>query len=78
MTRNDTKQLDCDESMFFIVVKRAFQNRRKTLRNALKDLNLPSGVYALEIMNKRAEQLGVQDYVMLVNAIRSGERVSGV
>ena len=78
LTRNQTKQLDCDESMFFVVVKRAFQNRRKTLRNALKDLNLPAGVYKLDIMDKRAEQLGVQDYIKLVNAIKAGEGVSGV
>jgi 16S rRNA (adenine1518-N6/adenine1519-N6)-dimethyltransferase len=78
LIRNQTKQLGCDEIRFFTVVKRAFQNRRKTLRNALKDLNLPAHVYALEIMAKRAEQLGVQDYVRLVNTINDSEGVSGV
>ncbi|MFM7193212.1 MAG: 16S rRNA (adenine(1518)-N(6)/adenine(1519)-N(6))-dimethyltransferase, partial [Bacteroidota bacterium] len=55
--------------LFFTIVKRAFQNRRKTLRNALKDLNLPSAVYRQELMDKRAEQLSVSDYVGLVNTV---------
>src|SRR5579859_4617212 len=36
LTRNDRAHLACDEVLFFKVVKQAFQNRRKTLRNALK------------------------------------------
>ena len=36
LTRNDRKKLDCDEVLFFKVVKTAFNQRRKTLRNSLK------------------------------------------
>lgn len=75
LVRNQTKQLDCDERLFFIVVKRAFQNRRKTLRNALKDLHLPSEVYKLGIMDKRAEQLSVADYAGLLKEITHREAV---
>jgi len=38
LTRNSRSQLGCDEALFKKVVKQSFQNRRKTLRNALKAL----------------------------------------
>lgn len=71
LVRNSTARLDCDEELFFRLVKRAFQNRRKTLRNALKDLHLPSEVYRLGVMDKRAEQLSVADYEGLAKEITS-------
>ncbi|MFM7851153.1 MAG: 16S rRNA (adenine(1518)-N(6)/adenine(1519)-N(6))-dimethyltransferase RsmA, partial [Flammeovirgaceae bacterium] len=40
LTRNNRVTLGCDEVLFKKVVKQSFQNRRKTLRNALKPLNL--------------------------------------
>jgi len=71
LQRNGVRQLGCDERLFFTIVKRAFQNRRKTLRNALKDLNLPAAVYGQDLMGKRAEQLSVSDFVGLVNTVTS-------
>ncbi len=65
LTRNATERLSCDEKLFAQVVKQAFNTRRKTLRNALKNLNLPAEISALEIMNKRAEQLSVDAFVDL-------------
>ncbi len=65
MVRNETEKLDCDEALFIKVVKQAFQTRRKTLRNALKNLNLPESIKANELLNKRAEQLSVSDFVFL-------------
>ncbi len=65
LKRNQRKQLACNESLFVKVVKQGFQNRRKTLRNALKPLNLPSQVSALPIFDKRAEQLSVEDFISL-------------
>ena len=65
LRRNDTVKLDCDEKQFFRVVKQGFQNRRKTLRNALKPLNLSDEVNSLPVMDKRAEQLSVEDFVAL-------------
>ncbi|MFY0654055.1 MAG: 16S rRNA (adenine(1518)-N(6)/adenine(1519)-N(6))-dimethyltransferase RsmA [Cyclobacteriaceae bacterium] len=65
LKRNNVSQLDCDEKLFRRVVKEAFQKRRKTLRNALKGLNLPENIRDQDLMNKRAEQLTIQDFVGL-------------
>lgn len=69
LKRNQTKQLTCDEALFKRVVKSGFGKRRKTLRNALKDLNLPDAVTALDVMNKRAEQLSVEEFISLTEKI---------
>ncbi len=68
LRRNSTWQLDCDEKLFFQVVKAGFQQRRKTLCNALQPL-LPAKKQALPLLNKRAEQLAVADFVALTRAI---------
>jgi 16S rRNA (adenine1518-N6/adenine1519-N6)-dimethyltransferase len=49
---------------FFLLVKTAFGQRRKTLRNACKGL-FDSETLQKEIFNKRAEQLSVQDFARL-------------
>ncbi|MFC1733098.1 16S rRNA (adenine(1518)-N(6)/adenine(1519)-N(6))-dimethyltransferase RsmA [candidate division KSB1 bacterium] len=69
LTRNDKKQLDCDESLFFKVVKTAFNQRRKTLRNALKVFNFTSDENINELLGKRAEQLSIADFVYLINSL---------
>ena len=65
LKRNDQQSLDCDEVLFKKLVKQGFQNRRKTLRNALKAINLPSEVSNMALLDKRAEQLSVADFVKL-------------
>ena len=66
LTRNDTAKLDCDEVLFFKVVKTAFNQRRKTLRNSLKGFYIDYERYDLQhLAGKRAEQLGVAEFVML-------------
>ncbi len=75
LTRNDTLQLDCDEKLFFRVVKQAFQTRRKTLRNALKPFGMPAEATADPIFEKRAEQLGVAEFVMLTRHV--GQHMAG-
>jgi len=65
LTRNSTEKLACDEATFFRVVKQGFQNRRKTLRNALKPLNLPVQINEHPFLSLRAEQLSVADFVAL-------------
>ena len=62
LVRNDTVNLMCDEKLFTVVVKQAFNTRRKTLRNALKNLNLAAEIVALPLLDKRAEQLSVKDF----------------
>jgi 16S rRNA (adenine1518-N6/adenine1519-N6)-dimethyltransferase len=69
LTRNNTERLDCDEKLFFRVVKQAFQTRRKTLRNALKPFGLPAEATTDPLFEKRAEQLGVAEFVGLTQRI---------
>lgn len=69
LTRNDRKELDCDEKLFFRVVKQGFNNRRKTLRNALKSLNLPLSEIDGGVLSKRAEQLSVDDFIELTKEV---------
>jgi 16S rRNA (adenine1518-N6/adenine1519-N6)-dimethyltransferase len=69
LVRNEVKELDCDEKLFKQVVKQGFNNRRKTLRNALKPLNLPETIVRLPLLDKRAEQLSVNDFIGLTLAI---------
>lgn len=65
LQRNQVKKLDCDEKLFKTIIKQGFNNRRKMLRNALKPLALPETVVQHSLMDKRAEQLSVADFVRL-------------
>ena len=49
------------EKAFFLLVKTAFNQRRKTLRNAVKGL-FDAAILEDELFNKRAEQLTVQQF----------------
>jgi 16S rRNA (adenine1518-N6/adenine1519-N6)-dimethyltransferase len=71
LLRNERASLECDEKLFFRVVKTAFNQRRKTLHNALKPIGIiirseEFSVYA----GKRAEQLSVDDFVKLTLIIQ--------
>ncbi len=77
LRRNERMYLACNEKLFVQVVKQGFNNRRKTLRNALKNLNLAAEVSSLPLLDKRAEQLAVEDFVHLTKLIeetRAGTR----
>jgi 16S rRNA (adenine1518-N6/adenine1519-N6)-dimethyltransferase len=63
LQRNSTTDLGCSEKLLLQVVKTAFNQRRKTLHNALK----PLGIYDGEFAGKRAEQLSVEQFVQLTN-----------
>jgi 16S rRNA (adenine1518-N6/adenine1519-N6)-dimethyltransferase len=69
LKRNKVLDLGCDETLFVKVVKQAFNQRRKTLRNALRGLNMNEELLASEILNKRAEQLSVADFIDITNKI---------
>lgn len=74
LTRNNVKQLDCDEKLFRTVVKTAFNQRRKTMRNSLRTLvDNNTELLANEIFNLRPEQLGVRQFVELTNLIATGK-----
>jgi 16S rRNA (adenine1518-N6/adenine1519-N6)-dimethyltransferase len=68
LRRNKNFQLDCDETLFKKVVKTAFNQRRKTLRNALKPITTKTD---LPFLSKRAEELSYLDFVELTNKIES-------
>jgi len=64
LKRNDTLKLDCDEDLFFRVVKTSFNQRRKMLRNSLKgQFVIPEAMP--EIFSMRPEQLSVKSFVDL-------------
>lgn len=69
VTRNDVKHLDCDEKLFKSVVKMAFNQRRKTMRNSLKPMINTTDLKVNPIFDKRPEQLGVAEFVKLVQLI---------
>lgn len=73
MTRNERKHLDCDETLFKQVVKTAFNQRRKQMRNSLQPL-VGKGNPLLEekIFTKRPEQLSVEEFVELTRMIQEG------
>ena len=73
LQRNKQLSLPCNEKLFTRIVKQGFQNRRKTLRNALKPLNLPNEIVRLPLLDKRAEQLSVEDFVGLTLSIENSE-----
>lgn len=67
LTRNERKELGCDEKLFFNVVKTGFNQRRKTLRNSIRSL-LPPG-YESDYLNLRPEQLSISDFLHLCTEI---------
>ena len=69
LRRNGRTELGCDEKLFKTVVKAAFNQRRKTLRNALKPL-LPEGFDTSDpVFDLRAERLSVEDFVALTRRL---------
>lgn len=68
LTRNTVTNLECNEDLFFKVVKASFNQRRKTIRNSVKTLS-GNAVVDSVYMDKRAEQLSVPQFVELTNAV---------
>ena len=70
MTRNDVTELGCNEQLFKRIVKTAFNQRRKTMRNSLKSI-IESGspILANEVFNLRPEQISVAQFIELTNEI---------
>ena len=74
LTRKENQTLPCDEKLFFKVVKTAFQQRRKTLRNSLKTLNLSDNLREDVIFGKRPEQLSVSEFIKLTTLIEKDKK----
>lgn len=70
LTRNDVSRINCDEKLFKTVVKTAFNQRRKQMRNSLKPLIAKENpVFTDPIFDKRPEQLSVDAFIELTNMI---------
>ena len=64
-----TNNINCDENLFKKIVKLSFGQRRKTLWNSLKTLNIPQIKKEDTIFAKRPEQLSVADFIYLTNLV---------
>jgi 16S rRNA (adenine1518-N6/adenine1519-N6)-dimethyltransferase len=74
LSRNKVKQLPCDEKIFKKIVKAGFNQRRKTLRNALKSFSLESELAHTDLLKKRAEQLSVEDFITITKICQNKEK----
>lgn len=70
LTRNARTELGCDEKKFKQIIKTSFGMRRKTLRNSLAGFLRPdSPLHTDPILQKRPEQLSVEDFISLTRAL---------
>jgi 16S rRNA (adenine1518-N6/adenine1519-N6)-dimethyltransferase len=79
MTRNEVRQLGCDEQLFKRIVKTVFNQRRKMLRVSLKQLlpaealsvlsDVLSGESSQLSLTLRPEQLTIPQFVVLTNEV---------
>lgn len=73
LTRNSRTNLNCNEKLFRTIIKQSFNQRRKTIRNSLKNicvnLEMPE-----DYLSKRPEQLSAEDFILLTNQIEPGLR----
>ncbi|MDB4635754.1 16S rRNA (adenine(1518)-N(6)/adenine(1519)-N(6))-dimethyltransferase RsmA [Flavobacteriaceae bacterium] len=69
LTRKDNLTIDYSETLLKTVVKAAFNQRRKTLRNSLKTLQLSENLTKDAIFDKRPEQISVADFIALTKKI---------
>lgn len=69
LSRNGVERLDCDEALFMRVVKGAFNQRRKTLRNSLRAA-FPGLEGEHPLFGERPERLSVADFVELTRFVQ--------
>ena len=73
LTRNAVTSLGCDEALFKTVVKTAFGQRRKTLRNSLRSMLPEPQPKHAELLAMRPEQLSVAQFVTLTNIVAAAQ-----
>ena len=69
LTRKKIFKLNCNENQLFKIIKLSFQQRRKTLRNSLKILDIPSFLREDTIFDKRPEELSGKEFVEITKKI---------
>lgn len=72
LVRKKDFMLDCNEKQLTQIIKLSFQQRRKTLRNSLKSLNLPDNLREDSIFDLRPENLSGDDFIQLTKRIDHG------
>jgi 16S rRNA (adenine1518-N6/adenine1519-N6)-dimethyltransferase len=70
LTRNSISKLDCDENLFFQVVKTCFNQRRKTIKNSIQKIT-GNKVLQSDLILKRPEQLSVHQFIELTRIVQS-------
>lgn len=70
LKRKQDFSIPCPEDLFFNVVKSAFNQRRKTLRNSLKSFNFDDDFKENKIFELRPEQLSVEDFILITQKIK--------
>ncbi|MBR5075345.1 MAG: ribosomal RNA small subunit methyltransferase A [Bacteroidales bacterium] len=67
--RNTRESLECDWNVYKNIIKTTFGQRRKTLRNSIRNIISPDIISQYEecapLLDKRPEQLGVEDFINL-------------
>jgi 16S rRNA (adenine1518-N6/adenine1519-N6)-dimethyltransferase len=74
LSRNKVQSLGCDEALFKTVVKTAFNQRRKTIRNSVRGL-VKDKTATHPLYERRPEQLSVAEFVELTNFIAGMDQV---
>ena len=70
LVRNKRKNIGVNEKKFRIVIKAAFNQRRKKLSNALKVFELIDERKISDLLNLRAEQLSVDDFIKITSYVK--------
>ena len=74
MKRNNRQGLGCDEALFKNIVKTAFNQRRKQMRNSLMQLvGKENSILNEPIFTKRPEQLSVEEFIALTQLIQNSK-----
>ena len=74
LNRNNVKELPCEQQKFKQIVKAGFNQRRKTLRNALKSFSLKDDLRIERLMQKRAEELSVEDWIVITLSCQKNQK----
>ena len=69
LTANGRTELGCNEKLFFQVVKQAFNQRRKMLRNSIRSFSPRIEELDAVLLTRRPEQLSVAEFIDLTNSI---------
>ncbi len=73
LKRKEKANLDCDEHLFRQVVKTAFSQRRKTMRNSLKRMVKDKNTLSRDVFSLRPEQISVEQFQELTNHIQQSQ-----